>query len=400
MPAEEKEVEHFGQVFTPQETVSEMISLRQNNGSILEPSAGCGNFVYAIESFFDHPDSRAIELDPKQATDEMLVMDFFDFKPDNKFDTIIGNPPYVRFQDILDETKAKLDMEMFDNRSNLDLFFILRCAQMLTEGGELIFIVPRDFLKATSAKKMNAWLHENGTFTYMHDLGEERIFPGFSPECVIFRWVRGDMSHKTTYKQERQDAEQRTQVEQIGQFLFAKGDYTVPFSDLFFVKVGAVSGADPIFVSEKGNVEMVGSFTAKTGKLKRMFYGDAAREGLVEHKDKLLARRIKKFDDTNWWQYGRDMYHSDSERIYVNGKTRNETPFFYHSCKLYDGSVLAIFPQEELGLGSEELKQLADELNQVDWKHLGFVSGGRFLFSQRSLENVLLPKSFEKWLNR
>lgn len=27
-------------------------------------------------------------------------MDFFDFPVSEKFDTIIGNPPYVRFQDI------------------------------------------------------------------------------------------------------------------------------------------------------------------------------------------------------------------------------------------------------------------------------------------------------------
>ena len=38
-----------------------------------------------------------------------------------------------------------------------------------------------------------------------------------------------------------------------GQLLFLRGDYTVPLSALFDVKVGAVSGADDVFVHPKGN---------------------------------------------------------------------------------------------------------------------------------------------------
>lgn len=48
-------------------------------------------------------------------------MDYFDYE--EKADTIIGNPPYVRYQDILTTTRSKLP-KGFDNRSNLYLFFI------------------------------------------------------------------------------------------------------------------------------------------------------------------------------------------------------------------------------------------------------------------------------------
>ena len=33
-------------------------------------------------------------------------------------------------------------------------------------------------------------------------------------------------------------------------------------------------------------------------------------------------------------------------------------------------------------------------LNAVDWKELGFICGGRYLFSQKSLENSKLPDIF------
>ena len=47
---------------------------------------------------------------------------------------------------------------------------------------------------------------------------------------------------------------------------------------------------------------------------------------LVPHKDRLLARRIRHFDETNWWQWGRGYYVSERRRIYVNAKTRNTSP--------------------------------------------------------------------------
>jgi adenine-specific DNA-methyltransferase len=37
-------------------------------------------------------------------------------------------------------------------------------------------------------------------------------------------------------------------------------------------------------------------------------------------------------------------------------------------------------------------------LNNVDWQELGFVVDGRFVFSQKSLENSLLPISFKEFL--
>jgi adenine-specific DNA-methyltransferase len=36
-------------------------------------------------------------------------------------------------------------------------------------------------------------------------------------------------------------------------------------------------------------------------------------------------------------------------------------------------------------------------LNDVDWSELGFVCDGRFLFSQRSLEQALLPEAFAEF---
>lgn len=369
-------IEQFGQVFTPPFIVAEMLQLRKNSGSVLEPSSGDGVFVKNI------PGCIGIELDSKHCGRHSINMDFFDYSPENKFDTIIGNPPYVRYQDILPETKEKLRSDLFDQRTNLYMFFIEKCINHLKNKGELIFITPRDFLKATSSIKLNNFIYKNGTITDIIDLGDKKIFNGFSPNCLIWRFEKGNFSRKTNISKEF--------IFCNGQLLFTDLNYPLRFKDVFFVKVGAVSGADRIFENEKhANMEFVCSSTCKTGLLRKMIFNER-NVYLEKYKEELIKRQIKHFDENNWWIWGRSHYISNRQRIYVNAKTRNKKPFFVNDCKNYDGSVLAVFPNKQ----NVDLKELCEKLNSVNWYELGFICDGRYIFSQKSLENSLLPDYF------
>ncbi|MFC3666410.1 Eco57I restriction-modification methylase domain-containing protein, partial [Uliginosibacterium paludis] len=312
-----------------------------------------------------------------------LNIDFFSYPESERFDTIIGNPPYVRHQDILPATRTLLAMDRFDSRSNLYLFFIEKCVRHLKPGGELIFIVPRDFIKLTAARQLNAWLYEQGTITDFIETGDSGIFGPYVPNCAIFRFERGRMDRRM------HDGRRFELVD--GQLMFLSGDYRLPLSQLFDVRVGAVSGADAVFTHPEGNMDFVCSKTRETGETRRMFF-DVQNTHLAAHKDLLLARRVKPFDESNWWKWGRTHHVSNSPRIYVNGKTRRANPFFTHPCLNYDGSILALFPKAP----SFDLGQALDLLNTaVNWEELGFVCDGRFLFTQRSLQNCLLPACFE-----
>ena len=303
-----------------------------------------------------------------------------------KFDTIIGNPPYVRFQDITAETRAKLQSSLFDKRSNLYLFFIAKCVAHLKPGGELIFIVPRELAKLTAAHKLNPWLLSQGSFTHYEETGDSRIFKNAVPNCVIFRYVKGDCRHQLE--------DGRQVLCHDGQLVFASGRYTVPLRALFDVKVGAVSGADDVFVHPEGNREFVYSGTRLTGQPRRAFHG-APHPQLLPHKDRLLARKIRHFNEQNWWHWGRECPNSAMPRIYVNAKTRQAAPFFQNDCLCFDGSVLALFPRKPL-----DLAQACRLLNEaVNWNELGFLCDGRYLFSQRTLQHVLLPSVFEALLS-
>ena len=364
-----------GRIFTPPEIVSRMAALRRNRGRALEPSSGAGAFLRAV------PDAVAIEKDAALAARTgALAGDFFDYPVAEKFATVIGNPPYVRHRDIAADTRAKLDMALFDRRANLFLFFIEKALRHLEPGGELIFITPRAFCKATSARKLNALLHRSGTMTCFEELGDARIFPGASPNCAIWRFEKGAVSRRLD------DGRAFRCVN--GQLCFGEVGGRI-VGDYFAVKVGAVSGADHVFAdASRGNRDFVFSETARTGAVRRMIY-NVRHPVLERRKAELLRRRVRRFDESNWWEWGRRFPEDAGPRIYVNGRTRSACPFFLHRETAFDGSVLALFPRDAAESESEsDLAKWRDRLNGADWEGLGFVCDGRRIFSQRSLETA------------
>lgn len=397
------DVASLGQVFTPDAVVRAMLALRRNRGRVLEPACGDGAFIAHLA------DAVGIEIDPDHCPPGALNLDFFGYPDAEKFDTVIGNPPYVRFQDIAPETRKRLPRRIFDARSNLYLFFIEKCLRHLAPGGELIFITPRDFLKATSAVRLNRLMFETGTITDAIELGDARVFEGAIPNCLIWRFEKGcferAMRHAEIGSGQRVDQallaprwETRHLVEAAGHLMFTRGDFPLRLADVAFVKVGAVSGADEIYANtDYGNRDFVCSNTVASGETRRMIWcepGAPAPAGLRPHRARLMARRIRSFDDSNWWQWGRGYHQSDRPRVYVNGKTRVGRPFFIHACTHYDGAVLAVFPRR----AEVDLADFRDALNDLPWGELGFVCDGRFLFTQRSLENAPLPARFERFL--
>ena len=374
-----RDITTLGQVFTPPAIVERMLSLRRNGGRVLDPACGNGAFSSCIDGCV------ALELDAAHCPPDAHNVDFFAWPAADRFATVIGNPPYVRSRDILPATRIRLASQLLDGHANLYLHFIEKCVRHLEPGGELIFITPRDFLKSTGAARLNTWLFEQGTITDFEDLGDTKIFEGAAPNCAIWRFEKGDMTHRLK--------DGRRMVLAGGQLLLTRGIYSVPLASVFSVKVGAVSGADEVFTNaELGNADFVCSKTAATGATRRMIF-DVPLPWLEQHKERLLARRVAKFDEANWWKWGRRHHVSDAPRVYVNHKTRNAKPFFTHPCNNYDGAILALFPHRR----NADVARLAALLNEVDWHELGFVCDGRFLFTQRSLEQTLLPEDFAEF---
>ena len=276
------DVAALGQIFTPPAIVDCMRKLVRNTGRVLEPACGDGAFLLHF------PGALGIEVEPRHAPPDAEVMNFFELSDDESFATIIGNPPYVRYQDISPGTRRLARGTVFDKRANLYLFFIEKCLRLLEPGGELIFITPRDFLKATSAVPLNRLLFEQGTITDFIDLGDLHLFGDATPTCAIWRFERGNLTRQTRYAAlgfadtaETLAAppwEARRFLESGGHLLFTKHDYPLRLSDIAFVKVGAVSAADDLYAGDTaGNRDFVCSSTGARGQARFFDAGDERR---------------------------------------------------------------------------------------------------------------------------
>lgn len=370
----------LGQVFTPPSIVARMIGLLRNKGSILEPACGNGAFFNVLP-----PDRRiGVEIDPTIAPAGVEITDFFAWKPKRLFSSIIGNPPFVRFQNVRPETRHLLPISLFDRRTNLYVFFTWRCLDLLEEGGEIVFITPRDFLNTTHARTLNERLWREGAFTHWEELADTRIFPGYDPTCAIWRWEKG--------RKDRRLDDGRDMVLRHGQISFETQGRRL--GDIFHVRVGGVTGADLVFAQDVPSaLPFVVSTTRMTGQLRRLIPDLPTPDPhLLPHQATLQTRRARAFGEKNWWRWIRGLPKGGEQgpRIYVNTKTRHPAPFFLHDCPRWNGSVLALFPKNP----TMDLASAVRILNSIDWNAQGLRAGGRFLFGQRSLSNATLPESF------
>ena len=374
----------LGQFFTPPDLVQLMLALKQNKGRVLEPSCGDGAFAQHLPKHF----RCALELDPTYCPPYARNMDFFTYSLENKFATVIGNPPYVKNADIVESTRKHLPTG-FNRKANLYLFFIQKCVRHLSLHGELIFVVPREFATATSAARLHTWMWKLGHYTHFEDIGDTTFGDANLP-CVVFRWQRTPLPQDPTDSRPINNG--RLMYLSNGRLQFhskGKSRTVQPIGNTFHVHVGGVTAADALFESLQGNVDVVCSSTATDGKTRKMLHGNAVKkayQGNPVAVGKLMARGIRQFNKNNWWEWGRNWYESDSPRIYVNCRTRNEKPFFIHPATAYDGSVLALFPHDP----ETDLQAWCDHLNAQDWAAMGFKSSGRYIFSAGALQACLI----------
>ena len=160
----------LGQYFTISDTLQKFVfdKVMHKGQPMLEPSFGAGHLLKKFkESNSDYP-IVGYELDttikPILEFNEHQTIIYGDFTQQvitQKFKTIIGNPPYVK-----------------QSTGNLYIKFIELCFRLLDTDGELIFIVPSDFIKLTSASSLIHAMIKEGSFTDFLFPHDEKLFEG------------------------------------------------------------------------------------------------------------------------------------------------------------------------------------------------------------------------------
>jgi adenine-specific DNA-methyltransferase len=199
-----KQIKEQGVVFTPKYICEFMCSFipKEIPLKILEPSCGegaflnelinnknydnknCDNIIYANDI-----SSSFVEKCKKEFNNvKYSVKDYINFEPNEKYDIIIGNPPYIRIQNLNETYKNAIKNEFSLITGNLDMYhyFILKSIKLINNTGKLIFIIPNSFLYNKSSSHIKQFLLDNKLIEYIIDFKERKIFNGISVyTCII-----------------------------------------------------------------------------------------------------------------------------------------------------------------------------------------------------------------------
>lgn len=175
-----EEKKNNGIFFTPSGVVKKILEevrgvLKDKVIRVLEPSVGSGEFVDQILAWNTEVSVFAVEKNPlisaKLAEQYQgdprvklsLETDFLasDLEKDfgnQKFDLIIGNPPYFVVK------KNQVDRQFFpyfSGRPNIFLLFLVKCLGWLANQGLLAFVLPRSFLNCLYYDKTRQFIFRN-----------------------------------------------------------------------------------------------------------------------------------------------------------------------------------------------------------------------------------------------
>jgi adenine-specific DNA-methyltransferase len=354
---------------------------------ILEPCIGKGDLVSHIREKLGGTvtfDMYEIDdtIDLLDGVNGVTYGDFLVLARDivKKYDTIVGNPPYVRTR-----------------RGNLYIDFVETCYRLLADNGELVFIVPADFLKLTSAAPLLNDMMMNGSFTHIFHPHNEKMFEGASIDVIVFRYCKNRELEKRGGVLYNGILRKITNMNGLITFdTMNSENHQTLFQDRFDIYVGLVTGKEEVFKNEE-----LGTMAVLNGenKVDKYIYIDSfpcddpqINAHLLQHKAVLMARGIRKFGENNWFEWGalRNLTaikkHMGRDCIYIHTLTRLPQVAFAGKVQHFGGGLIMLVPKDP---GFTSINTIVSYLNSDAFKH-NFMFSGRFKIGHRAISNSII----------
>lgn len=195
----------YGQYFTTKIIAEFMVSLisKSKNASILEPSCGLGVFLDALTDVgFDNLDAYEIDNTLKTKYNFINYQSYISASTENKYDVIIGNPPYIRWKNLEQELKDELSnnylwRKYFNSLCDYFYIFILKGIEQLNDNGELIFICPEYWINTKHSLSLRNYMCQNGIFEEIYHFKETPLFEKVNASFIIFKYRKAKIKKES-----------------------------------------------------------------------------------------------------------------------------------------------------------------------------------------------------------
>lgn len=191
----------------------------------------------------------------------------------NKFDFIVGNPPYIRIHNLNEEYRSFIKEEFKFVSGTIDIYLVffelsIKC---INSNGKIGFITPNSFLHNTSYKNFRKYLKVNKLIEVLIDFKHHKIFKGFSTYTSITILKNNNIKESFAYNELIND-----EIKLINEISFKK---------LNIDNFSFTSDKDELFLSSLKN---------KT-RLIKDFYD--VQYGFATLRDKIFISKVEEIDD-------------------------------------------------------------------------------------------------------
>jgi adenine-specific DNA-methyltransferase len=212
-----------GAFFTPYYISDFIINVLQpnENHKNLDPSCGCGAFLVALTDYykrtFNKPIKKIIQeniygsdileynihrakliltIYALQNGEQLEEIDFNLYHQDSlraswdyQFDNIVGNPPYVKFQDLTYENRTYLSKHwttVDGGAFNLYFAFFELGYKLLKSNGKLGYITPNNYFTSLSGESIRKYFHDKKCVSRIIDFSHKKVFDAQTYTALTF----------------------------------------------------------------------------------------------------------------------------------------------------------------------------------------------------------------------
>jgi adenine-specific DNA-methyltransferase len=199
----------LGQFFTPAPIarfMAQWILQPGESKKILDPATGMGIFIKSILEISENAKIDAFDIDEHILTicgDSIKMLagrdnvtlcckDYMASNWGGKYDGVICNPPYMRFQDydnkdiIIEAVKNSLKIHL-SGLTNLYTLFLLKSLSELKENGRMTYIVPSEFLNSNYGEHVKQYLINEKSLRYviLFDFNSNLFEDAITTSCIL-----------------------------------------------------------------------------------------------------------------------------------------------------------------------------------------------------------------------
>lgn len=174
-----------------------------NNDKVLPDLSSnikCGNSLVDNKFFEFSPDAINDNDTLYKVKPFQWEIEFSFVNTNNGFDAIVGNPPYVRIQNLVQYASEEIkyyqsDLSGYEVARNYTIdkyyVFIQRAIELLNNQGRLGYIVPHKFFIVKGGKALRQYIIENSKLSKIIHFGATQVFPERSTYSAIIILDKG-----------------------------------------------------------------------------------------------------------------------------------------------------------------------------------------------------------------